>query len=200
MWRVPLHHAVLALLVQGPGHGYDLKGEFESLVGPHFGTLNIGHLYQLLERLARDGLAETHREPQEARPDRLVYTLTDAGRTELASWFDAPVKITSGYRDDFFLKLAAARSLGDAGLIRRIVDARRAALLQELRDLAALGAEPAASTYDGLLTQAAEIQTRGLLQLLDQVDAAAEALVAEAAGAARVRASDASGRRRRSAS
>lgn len=128
--RVPLHHAVLALLVQGPGHGYDLKGEFTSLVGPHFGTLSIGHLYQLLERLARGGLAETHREPQEARPDRLVYTLTDAGRTELASWFDAPVKITSGYRDDFFLKLAAARSLGDAGLIRRIVDARRTALLK----------------------------------------------------------------------
>ena len=153
-----------------------------------------------LERLARDGLAETHREPQEARPDRLVYTLTDAGRTELASWFDAPVKITSGYRDDFFLKLAAARSLGDAGLIRRIVDARRTALLQELRDLAALGAESAASTYDGLLTQAAEIQTRGLLQLLDQVDAAADALVAEASGTARVRVNDASVGRRRTAS
>lgn len=186
--------------MQGPGHGYDLKGEFTSLVGPHFGTLNIGHLYQLLERLARDGLAETHREPQEARPDRLVYTLTDAGRTELASWFDAPVKITSGYRDDFFLKLAAARSLGDAGLIRRIVDARRTALLQELRDLAALGAESAASTYDGLLAQAAEIQTRGLLQLLDQVDAAADALVAEASGTARVRVNDASVGRRRTAS
>ena len=26
---MPLHHAVLALLAEGPDHGYELKGRFE---------------------------------------------------------------------------------------------------------------------------------------------------------------------------
>jgi DNA-binding PadR family transcriptional regulator len=178
---VPLHHAVLALLREGPSHGYDLKDEFEALVGPRFGGLNIGHLYQLLERLARDGLAETHREPQEARPDRLVYTLTDKGRGELRSWLDDPGRPATGYRDDFFLKVAAARRAGDAALLQRVVDQRRDVLLAELRDLAALRADATASTFDGLLVSAAELQTRGHLQLLDQIEDAVPRLLAEGA-------------------
>lgn len=178
---VPLHHAVLALLNEGPSHGYDLKGEFESLVGPHFGTLNIGHLYQLLERLARDGLAEARRVPQEGRPDRLVHTLTEAGRAELEKWFATPVKPAAGYRDDFFLKIAAARRLGDVGLVVRVVEQRRDVLLAELRDLAALRAAGGGSTYDALLTTAAELSVKGQLELLDRMQDAAPALVAEAA-------------------
>ncbi len=180
--RVPLHHAVLALLNEGPSHGYDLKGEFEALVGPHFGTLNIGHLYQLLERLARDGLAEARRVPQEGRPDRLVHTLTEAGRTELEKWFATPVKPAAGYRDDFFLKVAAARRLGDVGLVVRVVEQRRDVLLAELRDLVALRAAGGGSTYDALLTAAAELSVQGQLELLDRMQDAAPALVAEAAG------------------
>lgn len=177
---VALHHLVLALLRESPRHGYDLKGEFEDLVGPHFGALNIGHLYQLLERLVRDGLAQTHREPQETRPDRLVHTLTDKGRDELDAWLAQPGRAASGYRDEFFLKLAAARRRGDAGLVHTVVENRRGVLLQELRDLAALRATRALTTYDALVTDAAELQVRGQLELLDRIDAAAPALVAEA--------------------
>lgn len=176
---VALHHAVLALLQAGPRHGYDLKSEFEALVGPQFGPLNIGHLYQLLDRLVRDGLAQARREPQEGRPDRIVHTLTDKGQAELAHWLDHPARPASGYRDDFFLKIAAARRVGDAVLLHRVVEQRRGVLLQELRDLAALRAQGAASTYDDLLASAAEIQTRGLLELLDRIDAVVPQLLAE---------------------
>ena len=55
---MPLHHAVLALLAAKPAHGYELKGSFEQAVGDQWGGLNIGHLYQILDRLARDGLIE----------------------------------------------------------------------------------------------------------------------------------------------
>ncbi|MGH3199185.1 MAG: PadR family transcriptional regulator, partial [Streptosporangiaceae bacterium] len=56
---MPLHHAVLALLAAEPAHGYALKGSFEQAVGEPWGGLNIGHLYQILDRLARDGLIES---------------------------------------------------------------------------------------------------------------------------------------------
>ena len=55
---MPLHHAVLALLAAKPAHGYELKSSFELAVGEQWGGLNIGHLYQILDRLARDGLIE----------------------------------------------------------------------------------------------------------------------------------------------
>ena len=79
-----LHHAVLALLAVKPAHGYELKGSFDEAVGDQWGGLNIGHLYQLLERLSRDGLIESERQAQTVKPDRLVHRLTPAwpGRAE----------------------------------------------------------------------------------------------------------------------
>ena len=58
---MPINHAVLALLRDGPSHGYELKAAFEAAIGPQWGALNIGHLYQVLDRLSRDGLVTSTR-------------------------------------------------------------------------------------------------------------------------------------------
>ena len=39
--------------------------QLEEAVGDQWGGLNIGHLYQLLDRLGRDGLIESERQPQQ---------------------------------------------------------------------------------------------------------------------------------------
>ena len=70
---MPLHHAVLALLADKPAHGYELKSSFEQAVGDQWGGLNIGHLYQILDRLSRDGLIESERQAQQVKPDRVVH-------------------------------------------------------------------------------------------------------------------------------
>jgi DNA-binding PadR family transcriptional regulator len=44
------------------------------------GRLNIGHLYQILDRLSRDGLIDSERQPQQVKPDRVIHRLTPAGR------------------------------------------------------------------------------------------------------------------------
>src|SRR5829696_10215963 len=104
---MPIQHAVLALLADRPSHGYELKAAFQSAVGPQWGPLNIGHLYQVLDRLSRDRLVSSQRVAQQVRPDRVVYEITGAGRAELRRWLDAPSPRTGGFRDDFFLKLMA---------------------------------------------------------------------------------------------
>jgi DNA-binding PadR family transcriptional regulator len=73
-----------------PAHGYELKGSFEEAVGDQWGGLNIGHLYQILDRLARDGLIESERQPQSVKPDRVVHRITPAGRAELERWLSEP--------------------------------------------------------------------------------------------------------------
>ena len=58
----------------------------EEAVGEQWGGLNIGHLYQVLDRLSRDGLIESGRQPQPVKPDRLVPRITPEGRAELDRW------------------------------------------------------------------------------------------------------------------
>ncbi|MET9317700.1 PadR family transcriptional regulator [Kribbella sp. NPDC003505] len=130
-----IQHAVLALLTDRPSYGYELKSAFESSIGPQWGPLNIGHLYQVLDRLSRDGLVTSERVTQNVKPDRVVYELTEAGRVELRRWLDEPATRSGGFRDDFFLKVMAAARTGDALVLRHVLSRQRTYLLHELRNL-----------------------------------------------------------------
>lgn len=164
---MPIQHAVLALLADGPSHGYSLKSAFEAAVGPQWGPLNIGHLYQVLERLSRDELVTSHRETQAVKPDRVVYEITGAGRAELSEWLAAPTPRTSGYRDDFFLKVMAAARSADAAVVRRVIAGQRAFLLRELRNLETLRRRPDVDRVAGLLVAAATQHVNADLTFLD---------------------------------
>ena len=108
-----MRNAILALLAAGAAYGYELKQALDGQFGAVWPAINIGQIYATLQRLERDGLVASETIPQERRPNRRVYTLTDAGRKDLADWLDAPA---SGPRlkDDFFLKLVLAKSSGVA--------------------------------------------------------------------------------------
>jgi DNA-binding PadR family transcriptional regulator len=172
---VPIQHAVLSLLSGGPSHGYELKSAFEQAVGPQWGPLNIGHLYQVLDRLSREGMVSATRVPQEARPDRVVYAITEAGTTELAAWMAEPSPRTSGFRDDFFLKLVAAVRTGETAVVEHVVARQRAFLLRELRSLHELRREQRGDVTVGLLLSAAARHVEADLAFLDD---ALETLVA----------------------
>ncbi|HZR48992.1 MAG TPA: PadR family transcriptional regulator [Streptosporangiaceae bacterium] len=174
---MPLHHAVLALLAGKPAHGYELKSEFEQAVGDQWGGLNIGHLYQLLDRLSRDGLIESERRPQQVKPDRIVHRITPAGRDELGRWLAEPSVRTRGYRDDFFLKVMAAVRSGDPAMLAGVLSRQRTHLLRELHTLAE-ARRIGPSAVDALLITAAELHTRADL---DVVSAAEQSLVIEPA-------------------
>jgi len=167
---VPLHHAVLALLATEPAHGYALKGSFEQAVGEQWGGLNIGHLYQVLDRLTRDGLIESQRQPQPVKPDRLVHRITPAGREELDRWLDEPSVRARGHRDDFFLKVMAAAQLGDPALLAAVLRRQRSHLLTELRSLAAARDAAAGSAVTALLVTAAELHVRADLEVVDAAE------------------------------
>jgi DNA-binding PadR family transcriptional regulator len=167
---MPLHHAVLALLAAKPAHGYELKGSFEQAVGDQWGGLNIGHLYQVLDRLARDGLIESQRQPQTVKPDRLVHQITPAGREELDRWLNEPSARTRGYRDDFFLKVMAAAQAGDPARLAAVLRHQRVYLLTELRSLADARAAASGSPVVGLLVKAAELHARADLEVVDAAE------------------------------
>jgi len=167
---VPIHHAVLALLAGGPSHGYELKAAFEEAVGPQWGALNIGHLYQVLDRLARDGHVRSARVAQDVKPDRVVYEITTGGRAELASWLEQPSPRTAGFRDDFFLKVMAAARSGEPATLRTTLGQQRAFLLRELRNLEKLRSDRSTDPVVSLLLGAAARHVAADLAFLDDAE------------------------------
>jgi DNA-binding PadR family transcriptional regulator len=168
---MPLQHAVLALLAAKPAHGYELRTSFEEAVGDQWGGMNIGHLYQVLDRLSRDGLITSERQPQPVKPDRVMHQLTPAGRAELDRWLSEPSVRQRGYRDDFFLKVMAAARLGDPDALTQILRRQRSHLLRELRGLAEAAATAGRSPVDALLITAAERHVRADLEIVDAAEA-----------------------------
>ena len=167
---MPLQHAVLALLADRPAHGYELKASFEQAVGDQWGGLNIGHLYQILDRLSRDGLIESQRQPQQLKPDRLVHRLTPAGRAELGRWLAEPAVPARGYRDDFFLKVMAAVRSADPAVLPAVLSGQRAHLLRQLHALAGARAATSTTAVESLLITAAELHIRADLGVVNAAE------------------------------
>lgn len=80
--------ALLGLLSQGPGSGYDLKRRAEGSVG-HFWSESYGQIYPTLKRLRSKGLVTCAVKARAGKPDRLVYTITRAGSKALKDWLAA---------------------------------------------------------------------------------------------------------------
>jgi DNA-binding PadR family transcriptional regulator len=83
----PLALAVLALLFERPMHPYEMAATLKRRRKEDSIKLRFGSLYTVIELLLTRGLiraGETSREGR--RPERTVYTLTDAGRDELIDW------------------------------------------------------------------------------------------------------------------
>ncbi len=174
---MPVQHAVLGLLAQGPSYGYELKASFEQAIGSQWGELNIGHVYQVLDRLVRDGLVTKKVVRQRGRPDKIVYRLTEAGKAELDEWLDRPVARKAGYRDDFFLKLFISSRMGVERL-REAVRVQRESYLGELASLSELHQRHTNDPLISLLIDAAVLHTEASLKLVERASERAPEIAA----------------------
>ena len=73
----------LALLTEGPAHGYDLVQRLRDRTGGEM-TLPAGLVYPILHALEEQGLVQAVWEPGERDRRKRRYTLTTQGRTVLA--------------------------------------------------------------------------------------------------------------------
>lgn len=105
-----LEHAILVSLSERPGTGYEIGQQFSRSIG-YFWSATHQQIYRTLKKLHADGLVSFESIAQDGRPDKKVYTLSDAGRDLLADWVSSPTPL-SPLRSDIGLKLRAA-DLGD---------------------------------------------------------------------------------------
>lgn len=125
-----IRQSLLAILDQGPCYGYQLRSEFDRRTGSTW-PLNVGQIYNTLDRLERDGLvakADTDAE------GHVYYAITDAGAAEVAGWLGSPVLRSAATRDELAIKLAIAVTLPGIE-IADVIQVQRAASLRMLQDL-----------------------------------------------------------------
>jgi DNA-binding PadR family transcriptional regulator len=83
----PLSLAVLACLVERPMHPYEMGTTMRTRGQDQTIKLNFGSLYTVVESLTRAGLIEPGETEREGRrPERTVYSITEAGRREFVDW------------------------------------------------------------------------------------------------------------------
>ena len=133
-----MRQTLLALLAKEPARRYELKQALEQTFGAAYPQPNIGQIYVTLGRLENNGLIRGQDVSQSSRPNKRVYEITDAGREELAKWFEEP---TDGprVRDEFFLKLVLAPETGLADRLA-LINKQRRHYLNTMRGLSRLAA------------------------------------------------------------
>ena len=155
---------ILALLEDGPRHGWQMKAEIEHALGPEQGGLNKGYIYEVIHKMERDGLVTSRVEPQDGmRPDRSVLEITEAGREQLTGWLGEPVRRSAGLRDEFVQKVLAA-SLRGADYVRQVCRIERRLLLAECKTLRMLRRTRAADPGAAFAIEVALLRTGAELE------------------------------------
>jgi DNA-binding PadR family transcriptional regulator len=97
--------AILGLLAwKGEATGYDLQKLASRSVGFIWAPAR-SQLYAVLKRLDAAGLISGRRVAQADRPDKRIFSLTDAGRATLRAWLDEVEPIEPEDRDGILLKV-----------------------------------------------------------------------------------------------
>jgi PadR family transcriptional regulator AphA len=144
-----LKFLVLAVLSRQPATGYEITKTFDATVGS-FWRASHQQVYRELNALSRIGLTTFAKISQTERPDKKVYTITQAGTEELLQWLTSPT-LERPIKDDLLIKVWAGELLGANALRREIARLRAVheAELQRYKDLETQHfSDPPSSVFD----------------------------------------------------
>ena len=114
-----LQYALLGLLSYHDQTGYDLKKMFDDSIR-NFWHASISQIYRELNTLQQKGFVTSQILPQADRPDKRVYSITEAGRTAFSQWIaHFPEKLSKEKRDEFSLRLFFGSSIGKEEVLRQ---------------------------------------------------------------------------------
>jgi DNA-binding PadR family transcriptional regulator len=164
---VSVRHALLALLSEGPKYGLQLREEFEARTGEVW-PLNVGQVYTTLQRLERDGLAESD-DDADPGPQK-GFRITVDGAEELASWLRTPPDLASPPRDELVIKVLIAVRLPGVD-VHEVIQVHRRYLVELMQQWTRLKEEEADLDLGLALVVDAEIyRLDSVVRWLDTAD------------------------------
>jgi len=102
--RPSTEYVLLGILMSGPKHGYEVMQFLDSALESTW-RVSTSQLYTLLKRLEGRRLLDSSVEPQETRPSRRVFALTDMGKEAFLKWLHSPTEHVRDFRIEFVGKL-----------------------------------------------------------------------------------------------
>ena len=114
-----LKYALLGFLRYEPRTGYELKQTMDKSTG-HFWHAKQSQIYTTLKKLKEDGLVDSHPKPQENRPDRRVYSITESGEMALQEWLLQPVTHLDATKQLLLLKLFFSGKLEKEAILTQL--------------------------------------------------------------------------------
>jgi DNA-binding PadR family transcriptional regulator len=169
-----VRYAMLALLSEGPKYGLQLREEFEARTGEVW-PLNVGQVYQTLQRLERDGCVESG--GTSGQGPQKDFRITAEGERELASWLRTPPDLSSPPRDELVMKVLVALYVPSAD-VHAVIQAHRRYLVELMQRWTRIREDDAGDLNTALAIDAELFRLDSVVRWLD----AAEARVNRAAG------------------
>jgi PadR family transcriptional regulator, regulatory protein AphA len=170
----------LGILSFKEASGYEIKKEIEEGMFSHFIDASFGSIYPALSQLNSEGLVTVRAEEQTGRPDKKVYSVTDAGRQALAKGL-LVVPARDKYKSEFLFEMLFKTMLPEAH-IRLAIEKQLHDLEEELARMAecrALGQSNAGSEFimgygEAVLTAGSRYLEAKLAEMQPNVKLAAE--------------------------
>lgn len=133
--RSPVRVAVLAALIERPGHGWDVARRASRRLGSSW-RVDPKRVYPHLNRLEREGLVRSQKESFERSPYiRDVYYPTVEGEDARREWLATPLN-TGVMTTDLEVRLVFSTEEDVPGLLRTLAQ-RREEILEEIEENAA---------------------------------------------------------------
>ncbi|MEJ3657423.1 PadR family transcriptional regulator [Actinomycetes bacterium KLBMP 9759] len=137
--------AVLSAVFTQPMHPYEMASVLRNRGKDHDMRIKWGSLYTVVANMAKHGLIEAvGNERMGGRPERTVYRITDAGRSELDDWVRELLATPQHERSPFVAGLSIAAVLRPddvVALLRERLDRLDAEIVERRASLAGFRAE-----------------------------------------------------------
>jgi DNA-binding PadR family transcriptional regulator len=104
-----LGEAILACLTERPMTGYELAKTFDTSIG-FFWKADHQQIYRELSKLRDRGHVQGREVVQSGKPNKLVYTLTTAGKAAFRHWAARP-SVPASIKDDLLVRLYALEAV-----------------------------------------------------------------------------------------
>jgi len=127
-----LAHAILGFLQQEERTGYDLKTSCFDRCIAHLWSADQAQIYRTLDKLVEQGWITCTVEIQHDRPNRKVYSVTEAGKAELIRWLQCPQPLPT-VREPLLVQLFFAAQLTNEAIIH-LLEQQLAARCEKLAE------------------------------------------------------------------
>jgi Predicted transcriptional regulators len=96
---------ILSCLMEKPMHGYEL-GKILKKTFSACTRISNNTIYPILKKFVTRGYITKREEPQEGKPDRYVYEITEPGRRNFIQTLNTVTDTLSFDRDEFFIRVS----------------------------------------------------------------------------------------------